>query len=55
MTVTLGSYPNFNSELIGVQFVARGPDLEELQKIKLEIECMIGNLRQVNSIKKLNS
>ena len=55
MNVTLGSYPNFNSELIGVQFVARGPDLEELQKIKLEIECMIGNLRQVNSIKKLNS
>jgi hypothetical protein len=55
MNVTLGSYPNFNSELIGVQFVARGPDLAELQKIKLEIECMIGNLRQVNSIKKLNS
>jgi molybdopterin-biosynthesis enzyme MoeA-like protein len=46
MNVTLGSYPNFNSELIGVQFVARGPDLEELQKVKIEIECMIRNLKK---------
>jgi hypothetical protein len=46
MNVALGSYPNFNSELIGVQFVARGPDLVELQKVKIEIECMIRNLKK---------
>lgn len=50
--VILGSYPNFNSELIGVQFVARGPDSEELKKVKLELEAMVDNLKQTESIKK---
>ena len=50
--VILGSYPNFNSELIGVQFVARGPDSEELKKVKLELEAMVDNLNQPESIKK---
>ena len=49
--VILGSYPNFNSELIGVQFVARGPDSEELKKVKLELEAMVDNLKQTESIK----
>ena len=50
--VILGSYPNFNSELIGVQFVARGPDSEELKKVKLELEAMVDNLKRTESIKK---
>ena len=50
--VILGSYPNFNSELIGVQFVARGPDSEELKKVKLELEVMVDNLKQTESIRK---
>ena len=50
--VILGSYPNFNSELIGVQFVARGPDSEELKKVKLQLEAMVDNLKQTESIKK---
>ncbi|MDG1521857.1 MAG: molybdopterin-binding protein [Hellea sp.] len=49
--VILGSYPNFNSELIGVQFVARGPDSEELKKVKLQLEAMVDNLKQTESIK----
>ena len=45
--ITLGSYPNFNRELIGVQFVARGPDIEELNKVKLKLEDMITDLKRV--------
>ena len=50
--VTLGSYPNFNSELVGVQFVARGTDPEELKRVKLELEGMVSKLKQTNYIKK---
>ena len=50
--VTLGSYPNFNSELVGVQFVARGTDPEELKRVKLEVEGMVSKLKQTNYIKK---
>jgi molybdenum cofactor synthesis domain-containing protein len=46
--VTLGSYPNFNSELVGVQFVARGTDPEELKRVKLELEGMVSKLKQTN-------
>ena len=52
MNVTLGSYPNFNSELVGVQFVARGTDPEELKRVKLELEGMVSKLKQTNYIKK---
>jgi molybdopterin-biosynthesis enzyme MoeA-like protein len=51
MNVTLGSYPNFNSELVGVQFVARGTDPEELKRVKLELEDMVSKLKQTNYIK----
>jgi molybdopterin-biosynthesis enzyme MoeA-like protein len=51
MNVTLGSYPNFNSELVGVQFVARGTDPEELKRVKLELEGMVSKLKQTNYIK----
>ena len=50
--VTLGSYPNFNSELVGVQFVARGTDPEELKRVKLDLEGMVSKLKQTNYIKK---
>jgi molybdopterin-biosynthesis enzyme MoeA-like protein len=50
--VKLGSYPNFNSELVGVQFVARGTDPEELKRVKLELEGMVSKLKQTNYIKK---
>ena len=49
--VTLGSYPNFNSELVGVQFVARGTDPGELKRVKLELEGMVSKLKQTNYIK----
>jgi molybdenum cofactor synthesis domain-containing protein len=49
--VKLGSYPNFNSELVGVQFVARGTDPEELKRVKLELEDMVSKLKQTNYIK----
>jgi molybdenum cofactor synthesis domain-containing protein len=52
INVTLGSYPNFNSELVGVQFVARGTDPEELKRVKLELEGMVSKLKQTNYIKK---
>lgn len=43
--------PNFNSELVGVQFVARGTDPEELKRVKLELEGMVSKLKQTNYIK----
>ena len=39
--VSLGSYPWFNDELRGVNFVARGRDREVLERVKRELQDMV--------------
>ena len=39
--VSLGSYPFFNDELRGVNFVARGRDADVLEQVKEELEAMV--------------
>ena len=42
--VSIGSYPWFNDELRGVNFVARGTDEAVLATVKLEIESLIADI-----------
>lgn len=42
--VSIGSYPWFNDELRGVNFVARGTDETVLAAVKADIEMLINNL-----------
>ena len=42
--VSIGSYPWFNDELRGVNFVARGTDEEMLEEVKQDIEVLVGEL-----------
>ena len=42
--VSIGSYPWFNDELRGVNFVARGTDEAVLATVKLEIESLVADL-----------
>lgn len=42
--VSIGSYPWFNDELRGINFVARGTDAELLQIVRQEIETLITEL-----------
>ena len=39
--VSLGSYPWFNDDLRGVNFVARGRDKGVLERVKVELEAMV--------------
>ena len=42
--VSLGSYPFFNEELRGVNFVARGRDRDVLEQVRAELEAMVAAL-----------
>ena len=42
--VSIGSYPLFNDDLRGVNFVARGTDEAVLDKVKGEIEALVADL-----------
>ena len=42
--VSIGSYPWFNDELRGVNFVARGTDEAVLATVKLEIESLVADI-----------
>jgi molybdenum cofactor synthesis domain-containing protein len=42
--VSIGSYPWFNDELRGVNFIARGRDEAVLEKVKLAIEALVDRL-----------
>ena len=42
--VSIGSYPFFNAELRGVNFVARGQDEDVLEKVRHEIEALAQTL-----------
>lgn len=42
--VSIGSYPWFNDDLRGVNFVARGTDEAVLDKVKREIEALVADL-----------
>ncbi len=44
--VSIGSYPWFNEELRGINFVARGQDEAVLMDVKIEIEALISDLRK---------
>lgn len=45
-TVSIGSYPFFNDELRGVSFVARGPDEDQLARVKMNLNALVANLTQ---------
>lgn len=42
--VSIGSYPWFNDDLRGVNFVARGTDEAVLDKVKIDIEALVADL-----------
>ncbi|MEP4051581.1 MAG: molybdopterin-binding protein [Litorimonas sp.] len=42
--VSIGSYPWFNDDLPGVNFVARGTDEDALDKVKRDIESLVADL-----------
>ncbi|MEP3653411.1 MAG: molybdopterin-binding protein [Litorimonas sp.] len=42
--VSIGSYPWFNDNLRGVNFVARGTDEDALDKVKRDIESLVADL-----------
>ena len=42
--VSIGSYPWFNDDLRGINFVARGRDEAVLDAVKVEIEALIRGL-----------
>ena len=42
--VSIGSYPWFNDDLRGVNFVARGTDEDVLDKVKRDIESLVADL-----------
>ncbi len=42
--VSIGSYPWFNDELRGVNFVARGTDEKQLGAVKQDIDAMVADL-----------
>ena len=42
--VSIGSYPWFNDDLRGVNFVARGTDEAALDKVKRDIEALVADL-----------
>ena len=39
--VSIGSYPWFNNALKGVSFVARGRDVEQLERVRVELEALV--------------
>ncbi len=44
--VSIGSYPWFNDELRGINFVARGTDEAALDQVKKDIEALVAELLQ---------
>ncbi|GLQ20202.1 competence/damage-inducible protein A [Algimonas porphyrae] len=42
--ISIGSYPFFNDALRGVTFVARGPDQEQLARVKADLERLVARL-----------
>ena len=42
--ISIGSYPWFNDELRGINFVARGTDAAVLERVRADIETMVSNL-----------
>ena len=42
--VSIGSYPWFNDDLRGVNFVARGTDESNLDVVKADIEALVADL-----------
>jgi len=44
--ISIGSYPWFNDELRGINFVARGTDVELLEIVRQEIEALVNALSE---------
>jgi len=42
--ISIGSYPWFNDELRGINFVARGTDAAVLERVRADIETMVADL-----------
>ena len=42
--ISIGSYPWFNDELRGINFVARGTDEAVLERVRADIEAMVADL-----------
>jgi molybdenum cofactor synthesis domain-containing protein len=42
--VSIGSYPWFNDDLRGINFVARGKDEAQLERVRLELETLVKSL-----------
>ncbi|GGX59869.1 molybdenum cofactor biosynthesis protein [Litorimonas cladophorae] len=42
--VSIGSYPWFNDDLRGINFVARGRDKAQLERVRLQLEALVKSL-----------